>query len=103
MLLFTSTTSSKPVGGLVCRVGVVEIPPLLMFKLNLLDNQAVIHFGCLFETKCLSLSIIKRDMEYEVNAIKNDLVMLSTLELEWYKKQIELEIKRRKKSNKKVV
>ena len=42
-------------------------------------------------------------MEYEVNAIKNDLVMLSTLELEWYKKQIELEIKRRKKSNKKVV
>ena len=68
-----------------------------------IDNQGIKQKGCLIEKKSLSLSIIKRDMEYEVNAIKNDLVMLSTLELEWYKKQIELEIKRRKKSNKKVV
>ena len=68
-----------------------------------IDNQGIKQKGCLIEINPLSLSIIKRDMEYEVNAIKNDLVMLSTLELEWYKKQIELEIKRRKKSNKKVV
>jgi hypothetical protein len=42
-------------------------------------------------------------MENIINEMKNELAMLSTLELEWYKKQIELEIKRRKKSNKKVV
>jgi len=42
-------------------------------------------------------------MENIINEMKNELAMLSTLELEWYKKQIELEIKRRKKINKKVV
>jgi hypothetical protein len=42
-------------------------------------------------------------MENIINEMKNELAMLSTPELEWYKKQIELEIKRRKKSNKKVV
>jgi hypothetical protein len=41
-------------------------------------------------------------MKYEIDAIKSELVMLSTLELEWYKKQIEQEIKRRKKVTKRL-